>query len=68
MLLPTDDTELNVLKVGVTEKTVGFDVIPPVDLPSSKMDEFCEGFAEILAKKADQENAHVRELRAEGEI
>ncbi|MEV0004578.1 glycoside hydrolase domain-containing protein [Micromonospora sp. NPDC050980] len=68
MLLTTADPIISTGRAYLIQTTGGIPTIMPNVLPNSKLDEFCQGFADMLLDRVGQENARVAAFRAQGKI
>ncbi|WP_238358486.1 MULTISPECIES: glycoside hydrolase domain-containing protein [Micromonospora] len=68
ILLTTADPILSTGRAYLIQTTGGVPTLMPHLLPSNKLDEFCQGFADMLLDRVGQENARVAALRAQGKI
>jgi len=68
MLMPGDDVTVNLGRLWLIQSTGGIPTLMPHLLPGAKLDEFCQGFSDMLLTRVGQENARVAMLRAQGKI
>jgi hypothetical protein len=65
MLMPGDDVTINAGRIYLIEKTGGTPTLMPHLLPEGKLDEFCQGFSDVLLARVGQENARAAALRGQ---
>ncbi|WP_327071170.1 DUF1906 domain-containing protein [Kitasatospora sp. NBC_01250] len=63
-LTSSDDAVIDAGRTYLIESTGGFPTLTPSMLPDGKLDEFCQGFADMLLQRVGDENAKARMLRA----
>lgn len=68
MLTSTSDTLIVAGRTYLIETTGGIPTLDPSMLPSDKLGEFCQGFADMLVAKVGDENAKAVAMRAQGKL
>ena len=56
MLLSGDDAIIDLGRTYLIQSTGGVPTLMPGDLPTFKLDEFCQGFADVLLARVGLEN------------
>ncbi|SEG95092.1 protein of unknown function [Actinacidiphila yanglinensis] len=64
MLTSDSDATIVAGRTYLIQSTGGFPTLDPSLLPDDKLDEFCQGFADMLADRVGEENAQVAKVRA----
>lgn len=68
MLSTTAGPVISSGRAYLIQSTGGVPALMPGLLPEAKLDEFCQGFANMLLDRVGQENAQVQALRSKGMI
>jgi peptidoglycan hydrolase-like protein with peptidoglycan-binding domain len=68
MLMPGLDEVVNLGRAYLIQTTGGVPTLMPHLLPGDRLDEFCQGFVDMLLDRVGQENAQVQRMRAEGTL
>lgn len=66
MLMPGGDLVVNMGRSYLIETTGGVPTLMPHLMPNDKIDEFCQGFADMLLDRVGQEDAQAMRLRLDG--
>jgi hypothetical protein len=65
MLMPGEDVTINAGRIYLTGTTGRTPILMPHPLPEGKLDDFCQGIADVLLASVGQENARAAELRSQ---
>ncbi|WP_433307735.1 glycoside hydrolase domain-containing protein [Actinoplanes sp. CA-030573] len=68
MLLSDNDLDILLGRTFLVESTAGDGALLPNLIPPSKLDEFLQGFTDVIVARVGQENAKAKALRAQGKI
>jgi hypothetical protein len=68
MFMPGDDVTVNAGRIWLIQSTGGAPTLMPHLLPDGKLDEFCQGFSDMLLDRVGQENARIATMRRQGKL
>ncbi|MBA8827297.1 peptidoglycan hydrolase-like protein with peptidoglycan-binding domain [Saccharopolyspora lacisalsi] len=68
MLQGAVDLKLEGIRIAAIEKSGGWKVILPADLPGYKLDPFIKGYADTIQQLVGQENARLLRLKSAGKV